>query len=91
MQCFQVDSAGHIITRPLEQIVSSGDRVSKRELLASLRKAGYEVIPTSRPTHFLVRGGMNPVVIATRGNDVLPVYVSRIARALGLRPGGGDD
>lgn len=68
----------------------SGARVSKRQLFAALRAAGYEVCPTSKPTHFVVRGGANPVVIATKGRDILPMYVSRIARALGLRQGDTD-
>ena len=90
-RCFHGDSTDDIMARSLEQIVTSGSHVSKRELFAVLRAAGYEVCATSKPTHFVIRGGPNPVVIATKGRDVLPVYVSRIARALGLREGGGND
>ncbi len=79
------------MARSLEQIVTSGARVSKRELFAALREAGYEVCATSKPTHAVVRGGPHPVVIATKRDDILPVYVSRMARALGFRQGGSDE
>jgi predicted RNA binding protein YcfA (HicA-like mRNA interferase family) len=74
--------------RSFESIVSSGARVSKRELFAALRAQGCEVIATSKPSHFKVRHPGGVVIIATRRDDVLPVYVSRIARELGLREGG---
>ena len=77
--------------RAFEQIARSGARVSKRELFAALRAYGCEIVPPSRPTHFVVRHRQGVVIVATRRNDVLPVYVSRIARALGIHEGGGDD
>jgi hypothetical protein len=73
--------------RSLDQIVSSGARVTKRELFWALRAAGYEVLATSKPTHFKVRAGAGTVIIASKRDEILPVYVSRIARALGLREG----
>lgn len=75
-------------TRRLEEIVASGARVSKRELFAALNAAGCEVLSTSKPTHFKIRHAGGVIIIATRRNDILPVYVSRIARALGMREGG---
>lgn len=77
--------------RTLEEIVASGARVSKRELFAALASAGCDVVPTSKATHFKVRYSGGVVIVATRRNDILPVYVSRIARALGLREGGPHD
>lgn len=74
--------------RSLEEIVTSGARVSKRELFWALRKAGLGILPTSKATHFIVDIGESFVVIAVRRNAVLPTYVSRLARALGLREGG---
>jgi hypothetical protein len=86
---FASDSAGDIMSeRSLEQIVSTGARVSRRELFKALRAAGCEVVATSKPTHFVVRHANGIVIIATRSNDVLPVYVSRIVRSLGMREGG---
>ena len=77
--------------RSLEQILQSSTGVSKREVFSALRAAGYEICATKKSTHFVVRGGANPVVIATKGRDILPTYVCRIARALGQRDGGDDD
>jgi hypothetical protein len=77
--------------RSLQAIVLSGGQVSTRELFSALRSAGYEVIATAKPTQFKIRGGTSLVVIAVKGNDVLPVYLSRIARALGIREGGADE
>jgi hypothetical protein len=77
--------------RTLEEIARSGSRVSKRELFAALRTAGCEVVSTSKPTHYVVRHERGIVIIATHRNDVLPVYVSRVVRCLGLREGGLDE
>lgn len=77
--------------RSLEEIAKSGARVSKRELFVALRAFGCEILPTSKPTHFVVRHAGGIVIIATRRNEVLPVYVSRIVRALGIREGGSHE
>ncbi|HEY5548592.1 MAG TPA: hypothetical protein VIL17_03260 [Coriobacteriia bacterium] len=77
--------------RRLTDIAQSGARVSKRELFAALRAAGCEVVQTSKPTHFIVRHSLGTVIIATRRNVVLPIYVSRIVRALGIRKGAADE
>jgi hypothetical protein len=81
-------TGGIMTPRSLEEIVTSGARVSKRELFWALREKGFEIVPTSKPTHWRVRDAAQTVAIATRKNDVLPVYVSRLARAFGLREGG---
>jgi hypothetical protein len=52
---------------------------------------GCEIVPTAKPTHFVVRHPRGVVIIATLRNDVPPVYVSRIVRALGMREGDKDE
>jgi hypothetical protein len=81
-------TGGIMTPRSLEEIVTSGARVSKRELFWALRKAGLDVRPTAKSTHFLVEVGAQLVLVAVRKDSVLPKYVSRLARALGLRGGG---
>jgi hypothetical protein len=78
-------------SRSLDEIIASGARVSMRELFAALRSAGHEVMPTSKPTHFKLRCERGIVIIATKRDDILPVCVSRMAQALGLREGASDD
>ena len=78
-------------SRSLQDIVESGARVSKRELFAALHAEGLDALPTSKPTHFKVRCEHGIVFIATRRDVVLPVYVSRIAKAVGLNRGGKDE
>jgi hypothetical protein len=77
--------------RTLEQIARSGARVSRNELFAALSDCGCEILATSKPTHLVVRHPRGVVIVATRRNDILPVYVSRIARTLGVREGGSDE
>ena len=78
-------------SRSFRTIVASGSRVSRRELFKALKDAGCEVIPTSKSTHWKVRRGDALVIIATRGDEVLPTYLSRVAQVLGFREGTNDE
>lgn len=69
--------------RSLRELHGSGKHVSTRELLGALRAAGFAVVPTSKPTHLIVRCGSNRVTIAERGGTVLKVYVSLVVNRLG--------
>ncbi len=77
----------------LEGICASRGRVAKADLFKALEFAGCEITRRGKQSHFMVKrpGYPNPVIIATKRDEVLPVYVSRVVNELQICDVLGDE
>lgn len=76
--------------RSLDEMLRSGTRVSRRDLIRALADAGYAVRATSSATHFMVYVGCDVVTIRLGRGDVRPVYLSLLRNAIARGKEGGD-